>query len=111
MLEIVEEAFSNPMFVAGLALGIVIVFGYLKLKYPVLVKMARANVDEAVVFFAANKEKVPDEFKGIVEDAEMTLNDLKAALSDEEIDYKEVYLLSKDFLAIADELKGIVLKA
>lgn len=103
------EFVTDPIFLAGLALGVVIVFGAFAVRYPLLLALAKKKIAEAEAFVLANEASVPPEFKGIVDDAKECLKDLKFALEDDRISYQEVYMLALDFLAIADEVKDVIM--
>jgi len=103
------EFISDPVFIAGLVFGVVIAFATFAIKYPVLLALLKKKIAEAEVFVLANEASVPPEFKGIVDDVKEALKDLKMALEDDNLSYQEVYEIALDFLALADEMKDLIL--
>lgn len=100
---------SDPVFIAGVVFGIVIVVGAFAAKYPLLFALLKKKIDEAEVFIHANESAVPAEFKGLLDDAKKALDDLKLAMEDDTVSYAEVYVLGLDFLAIVEEVKSLVM--
>lgn len=103
------EFVSDPVFIAGLVFGVVIAFGAFAVKYPLLLALIKKKLAEAEVFVLANEAMVPSEFAGIVEDVKESLKDLNMAFEDDSLSYREVYEIALDFLAVADEMKDVIL--
>lgn len=102
--------YEDIVFWEGVLIGALLLFGAIKLYWPEVVRKIKEKVFEAQAYVEANLDKVPEDYRPVVEDFYALLREFELALIDDEISWQEAETLGLRTLAIYEEVKNIVEK-